>query len=132
MPQGAVRIKGLRELQRDFKKMSKELSRELRSELKEAAEPVQRRAEELAFSEIRNMPLSPQWARMRIGVSAKSVYVVPLSRSRGGKGRGRRRRPNLAPLMLERAMDPALEQKQGEVVQRLERMLDRMGTDNGF
>lgn len=127
MATGAIRIRGLRELNRDFKKISKDLGKELRSELKEAAEPVRSTAEKLALGRIRNMPRSPHWAGMRVGVTAKSVYVVPQARRRGGSGRA-----NLATLLLERAMDPALEQKQDEVVEKVDDMLGHLFSRNGF
>lgn len=127
MATGAVRVRGLRELQRDFKKMSKDLSKELRKELKEAAEPVRSSAEKLALGKIRNMPRSPDWAGMRTGVTARSVYVVPSRRRRGGSGR-----TNLATLLLERAMDPALQENEDKVVDRLDDMLGRLGDGYGF
>jgi len=127
MAAGAVRIRGLKELQRDFRKMSKDLAKEVREELKTAGEPVAERAQELALSEIRNMPRSPDWAGMRVRATARSVYVVPQRRRRGGSGRS-----NLADLMMDRAMDPALDQRQDEVVEALDKMLGRMAGENGF
>lgn len=125
---GAVRIRGLAELQRDFRKISKDLTKELRNELKEAAEPVRAAAESKALSEIRNMPRSPHWAGMRVGVAGRGmVYVVPRARRRGGSGR-----TNLKTLLLERAMDPALEEKRDEVLDRVDRMLGRLAGEHGF
>lgn len=127
MATGAVRISGLRELQRDFKKISRSLSKELRAELIKAADPVKDRAEALALSEIRNMPRSPDWAGMRVGVTAKSVYMVPFRKRRRGTGRA-----NLKGLLLDRAMDPALDEKQGEIVESVGQMIDNLADRNGF
>jgi Bacteriophage HK97-gp10, putative tail-component len=124
---GTIRVLGLRELQRDFKKISKELSKDLRKELVEAAAPVKKTAESLALGKIRNMPASPRWAEMRIGVTARSVYMVPFARRRGRSGR-----PNLADLLMERAMDPALEQNADEVTGRIDNMLGHLFSQNGF
>ena len=108
--------------------MDKSLAGDLRSELREAAEPVADTSAEFALGRIRNMPGSPRWAGMRTVAGARSVIVVPSARRRrGGKGR-----PNLAKLLLERAMDPALEAKSDEVVKRVDRMLGRLAGHNGF
>ena len=125
----AVHVKGLKELTRDFKRMSKDLDRGLTKELKKAAEPAAARAEELALGRIRNMPGSPDWAVMRIGVSrAKGVvFMVPAARS------GRRRsRPNLGALLLSEAMEPAVEQTSAEVVEALGDFIDNIADRNGF
>jgi hypothetical protein len=129
MATGAVRVRGLRELTRAFKKISKDLDKELTNELKEAAEPVRSGAEKLALGRIRNMPRSPHYAGMRVGVSKAqgAVYVVPAWRRRGGSGRA-----NLKTLLLERAMDPALEENQGEVLDKVDRMLGRLAGHQGF
>lgn len=128
MPLGTVHVRGLKELTRDFKKISKELDRELVGELKEASEPVRKGAESLSLTRIRNMPRSPDWATMRIGVSrAKGlVYVVPAHR----RGRGSSR-PNLSGLLLTQ-MESAVEQNEDEVVRRIDGMIDRLGRHNGF
>jgi len=124
---GAVRVSGYTELGRAFKKMGKEVSRELRLELIKAAEPVKTTAEQLAVSRIRNMPRSPDWAGMRIGVTAKGVYIVPFRKRGRGSGRS-----NLKDLLLERAMDPAVEQKQSEIMEGVGEMFDNLSRANGF
>lgn len=125
----AIRVIGLKELSRDFKRMSKELSDELVGELKDAAQVVADDAEQLALTRIRNMPRSPRWAGMRIGVSRAQglVYVVPAARSKR-----RIKRPNLAALLLDEAMDPAVEKNASKVVDRLDDMLGRIANGNGF
>ena len=130
MATGTVRVIGLRELQRDFKRISKDLDKGMTAELKKAAAPVADQGERLALTRIRNMPATPHWAGMRIGVSAArgSVYMVPSAKRRGG-GSGR---PNLGGLLLTRAMEPALEDKQNEVLESMEDFLDRLGRSNGF
>ena len=125
---GSVRISGLAELNRAFRKMSGDLDKELKAALKKAAEPVETRAEALALGRIRNMPRSPRWADMRIGVSGKAtVYMVPRAKRRGGSGR-----PNLKSLLLDQSMDPALMEKQGEVVEEVGQMIDRLAGASGF
>jgi hypothetical protein len=128
MAEGAI-IRGLEELDRDFRKIAKDVTKEFRKELIEAAEPVKRTAEELALGRIRNMPRSPRWAGMRIGVSVakSSIYMVPSARRRGSAGR-----PNLANLLLERAMDPAVEQSADQIVGRVDAMVAHLAARNGF
>jgi hypothetical protein len=54
--------------------------------------------------------------------------MVPQARRRGGRGG----RPNLADLLMERAMDPALEQKSSQVAERVDDMLGHLFSKNGF
>jgi hypothetical protein len=124
MASATVRVTGLRELTRACKKMSGDLDKELRASLLKAAEPVRTTAEGLALGRIRNMPRSPRWAGMRIGATAKGAYMVPRARGGGGSGR-----PNLKALLLDRSMDPALEQKQSEVMEGVDKMMDDLSRD---
>ena len=125
---GTVRVVGLRELQRDFKRISKDLDRGLTAELKQAAEPVATLARQLALGEIRN--ITYHWADTRVGVSRArgQVYVVPRARRRANGSP----RPNLKGLLLGEAYDPALARKQGEVLRKLEDFVDRVADNNGF
>lgn len=63
---------------------------------------------------------------MRVGITQRSVYVAP--RKRGARA-GARKRPNLAGLLMDRAMAPALAARQAEAVRRLERVLETVGRD---
>lgn len=85
------------------------------------AEPVRAEAASLAASSIRN--IGPDWSRMRVGLTVDTVYVAP--RQRGNK-KGSRKRRNLAPLLLERAMEPALDHHTGEIERAFGQMLDRV------
>lgn len=122
---GRVEVRGLAELQRAFARMSKELSVEIRDELRRVAIPVQQDAANLAASKIKN--IGGRWSRMRVGVSPGSVYVAPQARSHGGSPR-----PNLASLLMDDAMLPALEANEEQIVLRLEQMLSNLGDFNGF
>ncbi len=124
----AVHVKGLRELTRDFKKMSKDLDTEVTDELKKVAEPVKQVAQRNALGHIGNMPRTPRWAGMKTGVASGRgvVWMRPAARRRGGSPR-----PNLGGLLLNE-MDKALDEKQHEVVDGLDKMLGRLGGDYGF
>jgi hypothetical protein len=114
----AVHVDNLAQLDRAFKRADTALHRELRQSLVRAAEPVRSTAEELAVSGIPR--IGAQWSRMRVGVTARSVYVAPKTRGRRG---ALRKRPNLALLLLGRSMLPALEQNEPRVFEEVERAL---------
>lgn len=126
MASGAVRVHGLRELNRAFARADKETRKEVRAAERAIAEPVRATAENLAGSEISGLQRSPQWAGMRIGVTRSLIYVAPKSRRKIGS-----RRPNLAGLLLSRAMEPALEQHRGDIERAIERALDRIADHFG-
>lgn len=132
MPTGArVEVRGATALYRSFKAISDDLTSELVDGLEEAAKPVGETAEQLALSRIRNMPRSPTWAEMRIGVSRREalVYMVPFSRGSRRKGR---KRKNLADLLSVRAMDPAMDQNEERVTRGVEDLLDRLSRKQNF
>jgi len=118
----AIHVEGLRELALAFKAADRAEAIELRKAEREAAEPVRADAERLAEQNIPRIGIP--WSRMRIGVTATSVYVAPKIR------RGRNpnlKRPNLARLLLGRAMEPALEQNRELVTRRFDEMLQTVG-----
>lgn len=131
MATGTVRVRGLKEMTRAFKRISKELDSMLVLELKDAGEDVRKDAEDLALGKITNMPRSPRWAGMKITVNRAQglVSMVPAARSARRKGGSR---PNLANLLLDRAMDPAKEKNAAAVVGKVEDLIDRLGGANGF
>lgn len=90
--------------------------------LKEAAEPVRVAAEGLAASRIRDVGAG--WSKFRTGTRSGVVYVAPRARRRGGSPR-----PRFGVLLMTRAMLPAVEQEEDEVVRRVEGLLDRIGRD---
>jgi hypothetical protein len=114
-------------MQRAFIRADKKLSTELRGRLREAAEPVAGTAETLAESQIRNIGV--RWSRMRVGVTRSLVYVAPRQRGVKTNARNRLRRPNLAPLLMDRAMSPALDQHTSEIVESVDRLLVEVGRD---
>lgn len=125
MPAEAVRVHGLRELSRAFQRADATLKRELRDGLRDAAEPVRRDAELLARLEIRNIGVP--WSRMRPRVTQRAVWVAPVERGVKSRGAQARRRPNLAGLLMDDAMLPALEQNRREVVDRVDEVLGKVG-----
>jgi hypothetical protein len=117
-------VEGLTQLQRAFKAADVSVQRELRKALRVAAEPVRADAERLAVAGIPR--IGTPWSRMRVGVTNTMVYVAP--RERGQKGRDQRlRRPNLARLLLDRSMQPALDHNRAEVIVGVEAALGTVG-----
>jgi hypothetical protein len=80
------------------------------------------------MSSIRGMPRSPNWSRMRVGVTRNLVYVAP--RQKGTRGRGPRRRPKFADLLMGRAMEPALERNTPGIERHFDQLLDQVA--DGF
>lgn len=117
-------VHGLADLHRALAKAERDVRLGVRKELRQVAEPVRADAEDLAGAEIRN--IGPAWQRMRTGVTSKAVYVAPRQRSRASRVNPRARRPNLAPLLMGRAMEPALSRNQATVERELEQMLDQV------
>jgi hypothetical protein len=118
MATDAIIVEGYRELVKAFGAAEREVNREFRATLRKAAEPVRADAESMAVERIEKVGLP--WSRMKVGVTTRMVYVAP--RQRGTRTRARKR-PNLAGLLLERAMMPALERNRGQVVDSVESML---------
>jgi hypothetical protein len=116
---GGVRVTGLRELVRACDASAKEIKRGVRSKLKHAGEVVRVEAEHRAPSEIRN--IGPTWGRFRVGMTTSYVYVAPKQRRHGGTPRR-----NLADLLLNRVMVPALEAKTNEVERSIEEAIDEI------
>jgi hypothetical protein len=125
MAMAAVQIEGLREVNFALKFIDKGEARAIRQEFAQAAQPVADSAESLALANIRNM--GPDWARMRVGVTTREVYVAPASRRRRGTAR-----PNVGRLLFERAMLPALKKHEKELVGRVGHALDNLGRRAGF
>lgn len=71
--------------------------------------------------------MTSRWSAMRVGIAPTLVYVAPRARRSGGSPR-----PNLAPLLMERAMRPAVDEHSDEVVEKLEVALDGAIRAAGF
>jgi hypothetical protein len=121
--EGEVRFKGYQELLAALKTYDRDVRLGMRRELRQAVEPVRATAESLARSEIRN--IGQRWPRMRIGITKSSLYVAPRERGIKTRGYDARRRPNLAGLLMDRAMQPALDQHAEEAVRQIDGLLDR-------
>lgn len=128
----AIRVRDLTGLNRAFAAAGRAVKDDLRDALIESAEPVRADAKRLALQEITNIRETRRgrsaWSDMRVGVErgGSLVYVAPVERGVKTKGRQHLARPNLAPLLMDDAMEPALEQNRDKVARRLEQMLDEV------
>jgi hypothetical protein len=120
-----IKVYGDAELVAAFRGLSRDVRTELRPTLRAAAEPVRSDAETLAVEEIRN--IGGRWSRMRIGVTATAVYVAPRSKRSGGSPR-----PNLAGLLMHRAMQPALDQNRDQVTADVDLLIRAAAARHGF
>ena len=119
-----IKVHGLTELNRALKTADKETRTGVRKVQRELAEPVRLEAESLATREITR--IGPVWAKMRTGVTTKVVYIAPKQRSRKNP------RKNLAPLLMDKAMEPALERNRHRFETDLDHMLEQVaGHFNG-
>lgn len=123
----AVRVEGLRELERAFGAADRELRNDFRDALEESAAPVRSDAQALAGSGvIRNLHAGDPWAGMRTGVGRSVAWVAPMERGAKGRGNQRRRRRRFADLLVDRAMEPALDLSVAKVEARFEQLMDEV------
>lgn len=119
----AIKVDGLRDLERAFTAADKALRTDLHDALAEAAAPVRTDAQRLAGT-ITNMTTNREtdWTRMRIGVRSSVVFVAPVERGSKARGDSRKRRRKFKDVLGPR-MDNALDLNRGRVERRLDQML---------
>jgi hypothetical protein len=117
-----VQVEGLAELRRALSRLSTEAGRAFRAELADLGKDIAMDASTRAVDEIRN--IGDRWSEFRVGVTAREVYVVPRERA---VGRGSaRKRPNLAGMLMTRALEPAMVENEVYVEQRLNEILETL------
>lgn len=127
-----VSVRGLNQLVRDFNAVDRDLRRDLQRELQDVAEIVSNEAKRMVRTDdlVESGKLE-KGIRPRVRGATAIVenraknrgYPYPGIYEYGVSGQQRRRRPFLL---------PALEAKQGEVIQALEDMLDRLTSRHGL
>ncbi len=118
----AIKVRGFTELHRALRNADRDTRLGVRKAEREVAEPVRVEAQELAAREISH--IGKEWAAMKIGITQKLVYVAPKQRRRRGTPR-----PNLAGLLLTKAMEPALERHRAQIERSMEQALDLMANN---
>jgi hypothetical protein len=116
----AVRVKGLREVQRAFRQVDKSLGQEFRDELKKAGEPVARSA---AAKLTRWTGAS---TNVKTHVLGKGVYVRQQKRKVTGL------RGDFGALQMRSAFIPALMENEQGIYRDVEQALDRFARKAGF
>jgi hypothetical protein len=116
-----IRVKGVKELQRELRKYDKDMAKEMRAKLKDAGEIVRGDAAS-RFSEVDARSAMGFRTRVRGG----SVFVEQ------SRGRTTGEHPEFGVLQMERALLPALSGREDEVTRSLEDMLDTLGRKGGF
>jgi len=124
MAQNALSVKGLRDMNRALARAGKEARAESREIMRDIARPAASHVEQLAVTNIRN--IGRRWPLTRIGMTQKSIYIVPKERGRLSKADPRRRRPNLRRLLASRAYDPARSTYAPKFKQEFEHAFDRI------
>jgi hypothetical protein len=122
----AVVVHGLADLNRAFRNADRATRLGERRALRAIGKPVAAAAEQLAFQQISN--IGDHWSQMRVGVTQKVVYVAPSQRSKASRGNPQLRRPNLANLLMDRAMEPALEQQRNQVERDVDQFIDNVAS----
>lgn len=132
MAGGAVKVQGLRELQRAFRAADPELKTQLTEELRHAGDVVRVDArgmfEGWGGAHGRSAAASHAASGWKTKVSstggAKRTVVVAQTLR---KGRATRRRPNWGALQMKKALLPARAANTKRVVEMLDAMLGRLG-----
>ena len=121
MAAATVRVRGLRETQRALQKVNKEAAKTVRDALKEATEPV--------ASDARSR-LS-RYAGASVGTigpraTNRGVFVTQRARKKTGK------RGDFGVLQMQEVLVPALEEHEGEIVERVDDALERLARSARF
>lgn len=122
MADRAVRIEGLRELERALRQSDRESAKGLRKELREAAKVVSLDARR-RFSDVDGYSAMGMRPRVRAGL----VAVAEQSRKRTTG-----HHPEYGAMQMRHALVPALWDNREEIEERMETMLDRVGREAGF
>lgn len=106
---------------RALQQASKDIRQDIQKELHSIGEAAERDAEVLAPSTIPTIGF--RWSQMRTGQRVDMVYIAPVAR---GTRQTSKKRPNLAPLLLGRAMRPAVFRRAPETERRFKKVLARV------
>lgn len=121
----AIRIEGLRELERAFKLYGNGMEKGLREALEASAEVVRPDAQLLTRSSIKVGKID--WSSMRVGVTRRTAYVASAQRRTVGTRRSRFKDKVLP--QMEAALSqniPRVEREIGDALDDLGRMWSRV------
>jgi hypothetical protein len=119
MPDNAIRIEGLRELEWAFKLYGRGLDKGLREAVEAGAEVVRPDASALTATTIQRSEID--WTAMRAGVKGRVGFVAPVQRGTYSRRDPRYRRgQRFVDRVVTQALEPALEQNVPRVEQEFE------------
>lgn len=111
----AIRVRGLRELQRTLQQADKETRKRVREALRETGEIVRKEGAS-RFSSIDSGSASG----FKVRVRQRGVAVEQSRRKTTGK------RADYGSLQMRKALVPAIEDKQDEIVEEMEKAIDKI------
>lgn len=118
-------MRGLKELIRALKDFPDEVAEEFVWELEEAADPARAKAQTF-MHEMVNVRSPYDSFRIGVSKSAQTVWIAPAWRRGGGSPR-----PEMAP-HIRRRMERAVEEEREHIIDRIDKMLDRIADHHGF
>lgn len=126
---GTVDVQGLAEFQAAMRELEVGITKQLHEGLKHVSEPVAETSHDLADSNISGMKRRKEvdWSEFRIGQTPGMTYVAPQIH----RGRTKRKRPNLATLLVVKAMEPAAVEQHDRVELGLSLVLQEAFTRAG-
>jgi phage host-nuclease inhibitor protein Gam len=121
MAEGSVKVKGLRELDRAFRRLDADVAKEVRAELTEVARPIA----ETAKAKLARYP-GVSLETIIPKTTAKGALVVQNKRKVSG------RRSDFGALQMRQGLIPARSEHTSETVRGVEHVLDWLGRREGF
>jgi hypothetical protein len=119
--EGSVKVKGLRELDRAFRKLDSDVAKEVRAELTEVARPIAESAKQ-KLSRYPGVSLETIIPK----TTAKGALVVQNKRKVSG------RRSDFGALQMRQGLIPARSEHTSETVKGVEQVLDKLASREGF
>ena len=104
-----VIVRGAHELEAAFEDVKVKVDPTVGKTLSSMGRQVRQTAQQLAVANVRN--IGPNWSQMKSGRKRVGVYVAEKQHRAGGWPR-----PNLANLLMARALMPAVKQREAEIV----------------
>lgn len=121
MAAARIEIKGLDDLVRSFRRLDKDLTKEIQRGLQEAARPV---------AEAAKSKLGKYRGAATGGIRPRVKGATAIVEQRKGKVTGKR--GDFGTIIMQKALIPARTEQADHVVKHLERVIDRLGGEEGL
>lgn len=123
----AIRIRGLTELLNGLERADHALKLEVQNAIRDAGNIIRTDAEGRAATQIRN--ITEPWTHMRLGFAHNVAYIAPRER---GTRNPVYRRPKFGLLLLDEAMNPAVEANRDRVERAAMDAIDDLNSNAGL